>query len=383
MNVIVIGAGVLGLSAAHALARAGHTVDIVEREGVFAGASHRSFAWINANHKLPEAYYRLNAEGIAAHHAFQTEHAARGTWFHARGCILADSSEAAETTYGERFAEAQGLGYPVDRIDRSRLAELEPAIRWPEEMDAALLFPTEGHLENDLLGRVLVYLLAEAGVDVRTAEVDSLTPGPEGVAVDFADGARRTYDKAVIAAGAGSRTIAERSGLLLPVASLEVPGPRTHSLLGVTAPTEVELNRVLISDRINVRPRHDGRLLVQVPPLEQRTEEGESPELLAEVRTGMEEELEELFGTKIDVETVIFSGRSFPEDGLSIVGYLDPDETVYSLVTHSGMTLAPLLGRLTASEIGGAEEDLLAEFRPSRFAEGTTQVEPDTFIGRQ
>lgn len=383
MNILVIGAGVLGLSASHALTQAGHTVDLVEREGVYAGASHRSFAWINANHKLPEAYYRLNAAGIAAHHDFQEEHAEKGTWYHTGGCILADSSAAAAATYEDRFAEAEELGYPVERIDRTRLNALEPAAKWAEGIDQALFFPTEGHLENDLIGRVFVDLLAEAGVEVRLAEVDALTPGPDGVEVTFAGLTPQTYDKVVIAAGAESRVIAERSGLRLPVASLDEPGPRTHSLLGVTAPTDVELHRVIISDTINVRPRHDGRLLVQIPELEERTSEGESEELLNEVKLGMEAALNEFFDTEIEVETVIFSGRSFPEDGLSIVGYLDPNERVYSLVTHSGMTLGPLLGRLTASEIGGATEDLLSEFRPSRFGDEVEQVEQGSFIGRQ
>ena len=44
-------------------------------------------------------------------------------------------------------------------------------------------------------------------------------------------------------------------------------------------------------------------------------------------------------------------------------------------VSHSGVTLAPVLGRLIAAEVATHTSDgLLAPFRPARFAERTTRV---------
>ncbi|MDP8974517.1 MAG: FAD-binding oxidoreductase, partial [Actinomycetota bacterium] len=41
----------------------------------------------------------------------------------------------------------------------------------------------------------------------------------------------------------------------------------------------------------------------------------------------------------------------------------------YEAVTHSGVTLGPLLGRLLAQEIlSGEVDDLISPFRPDRFA---------------
>src|SRR5699024_5899747 len=101
------------------------------------------------------------------------------------------------------------------------------------------------------------------------------------------------------------------SGYRIPVADLETASIRTHSLLGLTEPTNVGLRRVITSDRINVRPRHDGRMWVQVPYIEHRVAEGDSPELRAAVASVMRHELEHLFGIHVPVEKVIFSGRSF------------------------------------------------------------------------
>ena len=381
MKTLVIGAGVLGLATAWNLKNDGHEVTIVDKVGKYAGASRRSFAWINANHKLPEAYHRLNAAGVEAHEKLQTELSEHGTWFHQSGCILSDSSSNAPENYAARVQESQEFGYPVESVDRSRLRDLEPEIRWPA--DTALFFPKDGHLDNFTFGDLMHDLLAKAGVDVLVREVKNVANSSADAEVAFADGGIETFDQVVIAAGAESSPIAQRSGLTLPVASLDSPGPRTHSLLGITSPTEVGLSRVIISDRINVRPRSDGSMFVQVPPVEHRTEDGESPELLEEIRQVMEVSLQELFETAIPVAKVIFSGRSFPEDGLSIVGYLDDAHRIYSLVTHSGMTLAPLLGRLVANELAGHTEELLQEFRPSRFVDGVNSSVPTDFIGRQ
>lgn len=381
MKTLVIGAGVLGLVTAWNLSEVGNEVTIVDRTGPYAEASNRSFAWINANHKLPKPYYDLNRAGVAEHVKFQREYVSYGTWFHQAGCLMCDSSDDRAIGYEERVQEAEALDYPVERVGADRLASLEPSIDWPA--DSGLYFPVEGHLDNEAFGELIQNFLLEAGVVPQIREVLRVNSDVGAARVDFTDSTTEHFDQVVLAAGAASGSIAERSGLFLPVAPLTMPGPRTHSLLGITSPTKVALNRVIISDQINVRPRRDGSMFVQIPPMEHRTEEGSSPELLNETRDVMETALRELFGTEVPVERVIFSGRSFPEDGLSIVGYLDDAQRVYSLVTHSGMTMGPLLGRLAASELSGHTEGLLQEFRPSRFAGGVNHSVPTGFIGRQ
>ncbi|WP_029088123.1 NAD(P)/FAD-dependent oxidoreductase [Brevibacterium album] len=419
MKICVIGAGVLGLGIACELSAAGHAVTVVERERPFAGASRRSFAWINANNKFPSSYHSINAEGIRAHAQLQerlahTRSEDGETWFHVSGGILADFGGERTATYAKRIADAEAEGYPVRRVAAAELRELEPAIAWPEDLDEALLHPSEGYLDNDVLGEVLQAALAQRGVEIRTAEAvrvesgtaagdsaagggtDGAADGVGGAAglaggarVHFSDGSSEAFDRIVVAAGAASRELAAASGLSIPMADLSTASERTHSLLGLTQPADVDLRHVFISDRINVRPRHDGRLWVQVPRVEARVAEGESPELLAEVSAVMEEELERLFGVRVPMETVIFSGRSFPEDGLSIIGFLDEAETVYCAVTHSGMTLAALFAQLTAQELAGEESALLADFRPSRFTEGrtaggrSTSADDAYFIGKQ
>lgn len=382
MKVWVVGAGVLGLTAAVEISGRGHEVVVVDREGVFAGASHRSFAWLNGNNKFPSSYHRLNVDGIADHERLQRELGGQRTWLHLTGNVLVDHGEGREETYAGRLAYAEAEGYPVARVTREDLAELEPTVRWADSVDGGLFYPREGYLDNDILAEELVRVLGERGVPVLTAEVARVESDTGTAAVVLADGARHEVDRVVLAAGAGTRAIGEASGYVIPVADLGTPTARTHSFLGLTAPVEDGIRHVLISDRVNLRPRHDGRMWVQVPRVESRAGEGEG--VLGEVAATMEKELAAFFGRAVPVEKVYLSGRSYPEDGLSVVGFVDDHQRVYTVVTHSGMTLAALLGRLAAEELDGVEAGArLADFRPSRFADGVVVPREWDFIGRQ
>lgn len=61
-------------------------------------------------------------------------------------------------------------------------------------------------------------------------------------------------------------------------------------------------------------------------------------------------------------------GQSFrPADGLPGIGYVTPHKRTYPMVTHSGMTLGPLLGRLVAHEMLTSQRaELLSDFSPER-----------------
>ena len=60
--------------------------------------------------------------------------------------------------------------------------------------------------------------------------------------------------------------------------------------------------------------------------------------------------------------------RPMPTDGLPVVGFVE--QGLYVVVTHSGITLGPILASLAAGEITeNIRCDLLSEYRPSRFLE--------------
>ena len=82
----------------------------------------------------------------------------------------------------------------------------------------------------------------------------------------------------------------------------------------------------------------------------------------------------------LDVDALAPRARAFigvrpmPEDGLTIAGPLPGVAGMHVIVTHSGVTLGPHLGRLVAAEIANGEvAGVLAPFRPGRFADARAQ----------
>ena len=70
--------------------------------------------------------------------------------------------------------------------------------------------------------------------------------------------------------------------------------------------------------------------------------------------------------------------RPIPKDGFSCVGAVSALPGYYEAVTHSGVTLGPLVGRLLAKEILSGEVDpLVAPFRPDRFVRNTQPLLED------
>ena len=60
--------------------------------------------------------------------------------------------------------------------------------------------------------------------------------------------------------------------------------------------------------------------------------------------------------------------RPIPIDGFPSVGAVPSVPGYYEAVSHSGITLGPVIGRLLASEIvSGKRDEMLADFRPERF----------------
>src|SRR5437016_3536800 len=73
-HIVIAGAGIVGASIAYHLAKRGANVTVVEASEPGAGATGKSFGWINATFsKTPRTYFELNRLGIAAWYRLQEE----------------------------------------------------------------------------------------------------------------------------------------------------------------------------------------------------------------------------------------------------------------------------------------------------------------------
>ncbi len=114
-KVIVIGAGVMGASAAYRLAQAGADVTVLEATRAGGGTSGISFAWTNAHRKPPKPYHDLNVAGMKAHAALRDEFGAT-PWWHGGGSLEWEPEVRPRVTTREYRAIARlGLRRGMDR----------------------------------------------------------------------------------------------------------------------------------------------------------------------------------------------------------------------------------------------------------------------------
>ncbi len=159
--------------------------------------------------------------------------------------------------------------------------------------------------------------------------------------------------------------------MCLAGAAAAVPVGREPGLLAVTEPVASRPRHVCHTPTITFRPDPAGGLVLAHAADLDRTIAADTPadppppacgELLARA-TAFRPDLAEgrIIAARIGV-------RPMPADGLTIAGPLPGFANFHVAVTHSGVTLGPLLGRLVAGEVcTGRPAAELAPFRPDRF----------------
>ncbi|RCV57596.1 NAD(P)/FAD-dependent oxidoreductase [Marinitenerispora sediminis] len=369
MHCLVIGAGVTGAAAAAALARRGVAVTLVEAEPrAAAGTSATSFAWVNANRKVRPDYHGLNAAGVAAHHELARRHGRAASWFHPAGHLewAVDAAHREELRARvERLAER---GYPARWLTPAEARRREPHLLVPADADVAL-FPQEAHCDPAALAEALLAEAGSLGARVRFgARVAGLVERPAGAAAVLESGERLDADRVVCCAGNGTGRLLAAIGASVPLVE-PARGNAAVGFLAVSAAAAAGVRGVVTTDRVNLRPWPGGRLLVQALDLDSGADPGAEPE--ASLAAVFEDRLAAVLagGPVPRIESVRTGRRVLPADGFTVAGPLEDHPSVYVLATHSGVTLAPLLGSLAADElVTGEPAAELAAFRPGRFA---------------
>ncbi|WP_194208126.1 FAD-binding oxidoreductase [Superficieibacter sp. 1612_C1] len=379
-NIAVIGAGVLGLSVARSLARQGANVTVFERSQPGAGTSSTTFAWINANGKNPQSYHRLNALAIDEHVRLQQENTAQGRWLLQTGTFEWASGTAAEERLNARVNKLMALSYPVQSLTAEALKRAVPEIRIAADAGNMWYFPHECLLVPCVFMAGLVAELRAHKVTLQTdSDVTDVGENSAGATLRLADGNVWKGDSVVIATGRWSPELVARLGQPLAMIDANQPNKIACGFLATTQPVLTQLQSNLITPDLNVRPEGGGRLLLQAPDLDDYANPASPAAVDGFIGEEMLRRLRRLFDNMASarIDNIAVGQRSRPADGLPGLGYISSLRRVYLMVTHSGMTLAPLLGRLCADEIiQGARSPLLSDFSPQRLLGKTAEQFP-------
>ena len=359
LKVAVIGAGIVGSSVAYRLSEGGAEVVMIDGAEPGSGTTSTSFAWVNANNKLPRDYFELNVAGLHEHERLCDE--IGDGWLHSTGNLIWAADEE-QANLEKRVERLRSWSYAAEMLPASTVNEkLEPGAALPEIRIAH--FPEESWVDAPALTRRLVEAAVRNGAHERFGDaVRRIEVEGEGVTLQLEDGDHIHADVVVNATGAEAESVAEMVGRELP---LDVfPG----LLVRVAVPGE-PLRHLMHTPRINVRPDGPGYVLLHHDSVDELLTDnfaGTEDPLCAELLERTRLVLPALEG--VEIVEARFGMRPVPADGHSCVGALSEIPGYYEAVTHSGVTLGPLIGRLLAREILTGEIDpLIAPFRADRF----------------
>lgn len=267
MHIAIVGAGIVGVTVAHGLLDRGHSVTLIDRAGIAAGASRGNAGWIVHTDIMPLAspkawrhmprwltdplgplairptylprllpwFLRFVAasqpgrveQGIARIAALNLS--ALPAWekrldglglsnrFLRRTGILTVWSDAGLFAAVEDVANKQrALGIDVEMLDAGTVRRMEPA--FGDRVKGGALHPASLHVADP--GQLTDALGAAAlarGAQLITGAVETIVPTGQGAMVRLAEGRVIDADHVVLAAGAWARPLAATLGDAVPL----------------------------------------------------------------------------------------------------------------------------------------------------------------------
>jgi glycine/D-amino acid oxidase-like deaminating enzyme len=405
-HITIVGGGILGCAMALSLAQTKDpetTIVVLDKalseEGVGA-TTPASWAWINANSKHPKSYRDLNRLGIHA-------------WKHEPHLSPLPSWTGSLVRFEEYPDFCDDGDYPaVGPLSAEDVRSLEPFCDWSpvgnNTEGHTFLFSDEGNVDPSAAVRALRKAAKSLGVEfVSGHNVTALVRDPEtnklsGVlcqklrvdgagASSFGEDEFIATDLLVSAAGTGVAAtclggvpLLHRPGQIAYARPTKKKGFRLEATttVGLRSGISFDTNTLdyekmrlclILVDQLrssHLLQRRDGTLVAGGGALEVGGTSGTIPIGSASESASLLEGARQLSPLLIETATldkVVSAVRPMPSDGLPVVGFVE--QGLYVAVTHSGITLGPLLAALAAGEIlQHVDCDLLAPYRPSRFS---------------
>ncbi len=413
-NIVVCGAGIIGLSCAYALSRRGHAVTVIDRAPEDRdGCSFGNAGMIVPSHFIPLAapgmtklalkwmfdskspFYirpRLSADlitwGLRFMRASTAQHVARSAplirdlslasralyeqladetkndiGLVRRGLLMLCKTQHALDEEAHVATRARELGVPAEVVSAARAAELDPDVRMA--VAGAIYFPLDCHLSPQRLMATLLRLTRAAGVKFHwSTEITGWRSTRGRIDAVHTTGGEFTADEFILAGGAWSPATVRALGLTLPMQA-----GKGYSVT-LTRPRQLpQLCSIFTEARVAVTPMGDTLRIGGTMELS-----GMDESVRAERVAGITEAVPRYFPdfTAADFrELPVWRGlRPCAPDGMPYIGRFARYANLTAATGHAmmGLSLAPITGQLVAQLLSGEKPAIdLSALSPDRF----------------
>lgn len=297
-KIIIVGGGIVGLSAAYFLSKEGHDVTVIDKSDITSGASFVNAGYITPSHIIPLASPGMIAKGIKMMFnsaspfymkpRWDTEFFKWSWYFHKSSTkekvakaipVIKDINVLSRELFGDIKAsgdlgdfqlerkgllmlyktqeaylhekdvanKASFLGLEVQELDQKQLAKLEPEVAI--DAKGAIHYECDAHSTPTQFMPKIVAYLKSAGVKIRTNE-EVLDLEAKGNRIQEIKTSKTNYtaDEVILAAGSWSGQIAKKIKMDLPL-----QGGKGYSI-NVARPTGITIPAILMESKMAVTP---------------------------------------------------------------------------------------------------------------------------------
>lgn len=413
MNIGIIGGGIIGLSSAYYLTKAGHKVTIFEQGDMKDGCSYGNAGMIVPSHLVPLAAPGMISKGIRwmfnssspfyvkprlsgdlikwGYHFYKSatkEHVAKSApalkdisllskamfkelsgelpfdfGYHERGLMMLYQTKETEHEEKETAALANAHGIEAHILSPEQVQRLEPDVK--VSVRGGVYFPGDAHVTPQLFVTQLKKYLKDKGVVIKdqTSVTDFIVENGKVEVVKTAIG-EYTFDEVVLATGSWSTPVAAKLNLYLPMQA-----GKGYSFTLQNVEKNVRIPSIFLEARVAITPmgntlRFGGTMEIT----------GVDHSVSMNRVKGIVDSIPKYYpGMQVNMpkkEDVWHGLRPCSPDGMPYIGKMVNLKNVTIATGHSmmGLSLGPGTGKLVAEIISGEKLSIgIKAFDPERF----------------
>jgi D-amino-acid dehydrogenase len=412
MKVLIIGSGIIGLSSAYYLNKAGHEVTVVDKSNQQDGCSFGNAGMIVPSHFIPLAapgliskgirwmfdsespFYvkpRLNLELVKwgwqfykhanQNHVEKSIHPLKelhllsrqlySEWakelpfdfeFRERGLLMLYQTAATEREEAETAHLANQIGIEAKILSLIEVQDLEPDVR--VNARGGIYFPGDAHVTPQLLVQQLKKHLLEKGVLFVNQQIEKFEVANGEIKKAITNEGDFAFDEVVLAAGVWSKDLAKVLGLSLPMQA-----GKGYSFTLPEVQNNIRIPSIFLEARVAVTPMGNSLRFGGTMELG-----GINAEINMKRVRGIVSSISTYYpDMKVEMpkKEDVWSGlRPCPPDGLPYIGRSHKIKNLVIATGHSmtGLSLGPGTGKVVTEIVDGGKKSLaIGAFEPERF----------------